>query len=167
VVALALIDVLSQFVDDVSIKWPNDIYVGDNKIAGILIENTLLGNSISNSIIGIGLNVNQLKFTSNAPNPISLKQITGNDFNIENLLQRYMTCFFDRYLQWIEQDTDSELTNLYIKHLYRSTGYHKYSDSTGLFMAKFERIKETGHLVLQTDKGENRIFAFKEVSYII
>jgi len=73
IVALALTDVLMKYVDELSIKWPNDIYVGEKKIAGILIENSLMGSCIDTCVVGIGLNVNQLSFQSSAPNPISLK----------------------------------------------------------------------------------------------
>ena len=75
-ISLAIVDALGQLVGDLSIKWPNDIYWRNGKIGGILIENTLKGNLIKESIIGVGLNVNQREFHSDAPNPVSLWQIT-------------------------------------------------------------------------------------------
>ena len=86
-ISLAIIDALGQMVGDLSIKWPNDIYWRNGKLAGILIENTLKGNLIKDSIIGVGLNVNQRKFHSDAPNPVSLWQITGQETNREQLLK--------------------------------------------------------------------------------
>ncbi|WP_301748249.1 biotin--[acetyl-CoA-carboxylase] ligase [uncultured Duncaniella sp.] len=76
-VSLAIVEMLDNFIgaDAVSIKWPNDIYVNDSKIAGILIENVISGSAISRSIVGVGLNVNQTEFLSDAPNPVSLKQL--------------------------------------------------------------------------------------------
>ena len=70
----------------VSIKWPNDIYVKNDKIAGILIENSIMGEKLEYSVAGIGLNINQEKFLSNAPNPVSLKLITGSDYDLSDLL---------------------------------------------------------------------------------
>ena len=75
---------------EISIKWPNDIYVGDRKICGILIENQLRGRLISDSIVGIGLNVNQMEFRSDAPNPVSLAQLTGHEEDREALLQAFL-----------------------------------------------------------------------------
>ncbi|MDQ9829531.1 hypothetical protein RFX70_12015, partial [Acinetobacter baumannii] len=71
-------DFVSRYTDNVSVKWPNDIYVGNKKIAGILIEHKITGMYIGNSICGVGLNVNQEHFLSDAPNPISLFQLIGH-----------------------------------------------------------------------------------------
>ena len=85
-VSVAIVDVLSQFIDNqqLFIKWPNDIYFGDKKLAGMLIQNTVEGRMMGTSIIGIGLNVNQMEFSKDIPNPISLKMILGKDFDLEN-----------------------------------------------------------------------------------
>ena len=87
-VSVAIVETLSQFIDNqrLFIKWPNDIYFGDKKLAGMLIQNTIEGRMMGISIIGIGLNVNQIEFSKDIPNPISMKQISGNDFDLENLL---------------------------------------------------------------------------------
>ena len=70
--SIALWRTLSEYTDGISIKWPNDIYLHDGKMAGMLIENDLLGRNVRKAIIGIGLNVNQTIFKSDAPNPVSL-----------------------------------------------------------------------------------------------
>jgi BirA family biotin operon repressor/biotin-[acetyl-CoA-carboxylase] ligase len=88
-ISLAISETLGQHVGDVSIKWPNDIYWRDGKIAGILIEHTLQGALIKDSIIGVGLNVNQREFRSDAPNPVSLWQISGQETNREELLGEF------------------------------------------------------------------------------
>ena len=93
-VTLALRRLLSAHDIDSRVKWPNDIYVADmKKICGILIENTFSGDSVTASIIGVGLDVNQTEFSPDLPNPISMKQILGKDFDLKALmeeLQRYM-----------------------------------------------------------------------------
>lgn len=86
IVSLATVDVLNRYATGFSIKWPNDIYWHDKKIAGILIENVLSGSTFSRAIIGMGLNINQKNFYSDAPNPVSLYQITGRTYKIEKIL---------------------------------------------------------------------------------
>ena len=87
-VSVTMINVLKKYLPEESlfIKWPNDIYFKDKKIAGILIKNEIKGMMMGTSIIGIGLNVNQTSFDENLPNPISMKTITGNDFELEMIL---------------------------------------------------------------------------------
>jgi BirA family biotin operon repressor/biotin-[acetyl-CoA-carboxylase] ligase len=166
-VTLALMDALKPLYQNVSIKWPNDIYANDDKLAGILIENNLKGNSISDSIIGIGLNLNQTVFTSNAPNPISLCQLTGRQHPPEEVLKSFLSAFISRYLSWMETDNNEALKAAYLQHLYRKTGWHWYSDETGRFEACFHAIEEDGHLKLKTRAGDIRTYAFKEVSFIL
>ena len=88
IVSVTMINVLKKYLpeESLSIKWPNDIYFNNKKIAGILIKNEIRGMMMGTSIIGIGLNVNQTSFNENLPNPISMKMITGNDFELEELL---------------------------------------------------------------------------------
>ena len=92
-VSVAIVETLSKFIDNqqLYIKWPNDIYFGDKKLAGMLIQNTIEGKMMGVSIIGIGLNVNQLEFSKDIPNPISLKMITGEEYDLEELLNLLIT----------------------------------------------------------------------------
>jgi BirA family transcriptional regulator, biotin operon repressor / biotin---[acetyl-CoA-carboxylase] ligase len=166
-VTLALMDVLKPLYSNVSIKWPNDIYADDYKLAGILIENNLKGNTISDTIIGIGLNLNQTIFKSNAPNPISLCQLTGKEHSIEEILKPFLSAFVSRYINWMEAHNNEEMKEAYLQNLYRSSGWHWYSDKTGRFEACFSDIKEDGHLQLRTRTEEIRTYAFKEVSFIL
>ena len=96
-ISLAIVEALEQQIGDVSIKWPNDIYWRNAKICGILIENTLQGNRIKDSVIGVGLNVNQRAFHSDAPNPVSLWQIHGQETDREQLLRDILRNF-DKFL---------------------------------------------------------------------
>ncbi len=158
-VALALRDELTRLgLTDITIKWPNDIYWRDSKIAGILIENRLHGALIQSSIIGIGLNVNQEVFLSDAPNPVSMKQITGRSYERESLLRSIVEAMERRL------NNSDGLLEEYQQALYRRTGLHPYSDNDGDFEAELVCVKPDGHLVLRDTEGRERSYAFKEVA---
>lgn len=101
--ALSLVDLLSRHEIKARIKWPNDIYAGDEKICGILIENSLKGSEIDWSIIGIGLNVNQTTFPEDLPNPTSMKLCTGNSnpYNTREILEEFMGIFTGYYREYL------------------------------------------------------------------
>lgn len=159
-VSLAIADALGEHIGDVSIKWPNDIYWRNAKICGILIENRLLGQTIRDSIIGVGVNVNQRQFHSNAPNPVSLWQIHGHETDLELLLQSIL----DKFTLYINK---KEIKTQYLHQLYRRKGFHPYADREGSFMAEIVDVEDDGHLLLCDDNGQQRRYAFKEVSFVI
>ena len=168
-VATSIVGALSDYTEGFTIKWPNDIYWHDKKIAGILIENILDGKYISQSIIGIGLNVNQTEFHSSAPNPVSLAQITGKEFDREELLKKNLHSIVAGYLG-LEQDVPGireVISMLYRQKLYRRNGFYTYQDATGEFRAELHEIGSDGHLFLKDTEGNIRRYAFKEVSYIL
>ena len=103
VTALSLTDFLESHEISAKIKWPNDIYVGDEKICGILIENALKGQEIDWSIIGIGLNVNQTEFPKDLPNPTSMKLCTGNSnpYNTRTILEEFTGIFTGYYREYL------------------------------------------------------------------
>ncbi len=144
-----------------SIKWPNDIYVGDRKICGILIENHLQGSCIKDSIIGVGLNVNQLRFVSDAPNPVSLANLTGQIFDREQLLQQLLEAFD---AEWTDLDG---VRSRYLPQLYRRTGFHRYRDALSEFLAELVTVEDDGHLLLRNIDGYTHRYAFKEVQFVI
>ena len=144
------------------IKWPNDIYVGDRKICGILIENRLQGSTIKDSIVGIGLNVNQASFLSDAPNPVSLFQLLGKEVDREELLDVFLKQLNDVFAMDIES-----LSVAYRHRLYRQDGFYDYEDANGPFKAKLLNVLDDGRLVLLDTEGSARYYAFKEVSFII
>lgn len=166
IASLAVKNCLDQFVDDIRIKWPNDIYWKDKKIAGMLIENDVQGRYIQNSIIGIGININQDEFPEDLPNPVSLKQITGIDNDLSNIADIFVREFFHIYREY--QDGKSvQIEDEYMLDLYRINDYYWFSDKNGSFKAKISEVMPTGHLVLETmNEGELRQYAFKEVSFI-
>ncbi|MBR2205576.1 MAG: biotin--[Prevotella sp.] len=146
----------------VTIKWPNDIYVGDRKICGILIENRLKGSTITDSIVGIGLNVNQREFLSDAPNPVSIYQLTGEETDREALLQAFLA----ELSKAMEMEPEA-LTEAYHRRLYRRVGMHLFSDSQGDFEAKVLNVLDDGRLVLLDAEGKARMYAFKEVAFCL
>ena len=163
-VSLALCETLDGYVTDrqVSVKWPNDIYVDDCKICGMLIENRLRGRLMTDSIIGIGLNVNQREFFSDAPNPVSLVQLLGHEVALEPLLQ----AFLQKLEPMLQMDPET-LGKAYRERLYRREGEHEYHDGKGLFRAKLLNVLDDGRLVLLDTEGTARIYAFKEVQFVI
>ncbi|MDR1680115.1 MAG: biotin--[acetyl-CoA-carboxylase] ligase [Prevotellaceae bacterium] len=165
-VAVAIADVLKTLLpsESVSIKWANDIYVGEKKIVGILIENIIQGARVSTSIAGIGLNVNQLLFRSNAPNPVSLRQLTGKTFDLVELLNKLQHSLLKQFA--LLQQNRTAITTNYIHNLFRREGYHNYADENGTFKAKFHNILPDGQLILETKEGEKKYFFFKELQFL-
>ena len=165
ITGLAIRKVLEKYTDDICIKWPNDIYWKDKKIAGILIENSLFRDRIDTCIIGIGLNVNQEVFISNAPNPVSLRQITGNDINREILLMEIQAELLNIYQNYSPEFIHQE----YLNNLYRRNGFHRYAETTAntVFDAEIEDVLPDGRLILRTQAGETRTFYFKEIQFVL
>ena len=162
-VSVSLCRTLERYIyNKVEIKWPNDIYVGDQKICGILIENRLQGSTIKDSIVGIGLNVNQASFLGDAPNPVSLLQILGHEVDREELLRIFLNELNDAFAMEIEA-----LAASYHHRLYRQDGYYDFKDTCGLFKAKVSHVLDDGRLVLLDTDGKARFYAFKEISFII
>ena len=155
-VSVALLRVIGE---DFTIKWPNDIYWNDKKLAGILLENAIVGSEVKYSIAGIGLNVNQTVFVSDAPNPVSLKQITGQEHDIDKLMERLM--------EEIDQVLNEDVWPYYKAHLYRREGYWPYEDANGRFEARIEDVLPTGEIVLKDPEGKERIYHFKQIRYVL
>ena len=161
VVSVALCRTLQPYIyNKVEIKWPNDIYVGDRKLCGILIENRLQGNVIVDCIIGIGLNVNQRVFLSDAPNPVSMYQLTGQETDREALLADFLQTFDQ---EWQNKTNGSEYREL----LYRKGKDGLYEAKTGRFVARLADVLPDGRLLLVDEEGKEHAYAFKEVSFII
>ena len=167
-ISLGIKETLEEYCSDISIKWPNDIYWKEKKICGILIENDLQGNSIGRCISGIGLNINQEVFLSDAPNPISLKQITGKHYQRETILEKVMQRIEQSY-QKLKEDSAyaSELATRYAASLFRREGLHCYQDKDGLFNARLVRVEADGRFVLMDEANQERSYLFKEVQYVL
>ncbi len=173
VVSLALTDLLCKYAPDepFSIKWPNDIYWGDKKICGILIEHDLQEDFLAHSIVGVGLNINQETFLSDAPNPCSLIHILEEETNLNECLVRLMSCLRRRYAalcKGYDSGAVTELEEAYHARLYRADGaLHPFRDTNATFQARILQVQPAGALVLQHEDGTQKEYLFKEVQYII
>jgi BirA family biotin operon repressor/biotin-[acetyl-CoA-carboxylase] ligase len=149
--------------DNFSLKWPNDIYWKDLKLGGILIENTWRGSAIASTIAGIGLNINQEEFLSDAPNPVSLFQITGQQFELREVLTTVVEAILYQYQQ---QDHHAIRKN-YMRKLYRNEGLWNFRDASGVFEAQINAVMPDGCLQLCDTSGILRNYYFKEVEFIL
>lgn len=169
-VALAVVDILSHHGIRAKVKWPNDVYAGDRKICGILIEHSLLGKEICHSIAGVGINVNQRKFLSDAPNPVSIWQLTGEETGVEETARRFASILESR-IAGISTPEGREATHReYLSSLWRGDGHpHPFSDRIRgeRFMASIAGVAPDGILTLADTAGHQRKFAFKEVEFLL
>lgn len=189
--SLALVRLLENHGIRASVKWPNDIYIGSCKVCGMLIENSLLGSSVSSSIIGIGLNVNQRNFDVSLPNPTSmLLEDMKKEYDLKALLDEFMNIFitfFDRFMD-DRQDSFDELRDEYLSHLWRLNETARFIDYTVLpsghsdkpvvtgitdiagkeFTGIIRGLSPIGNLLVEDIKANSvKEFAFKEISYIL
>lgn len=182
-VPLAVLNVLSKVDSAFTIKWPNDIYWHDKKVAGLLNENIIIGSHIRYAVAGIGVNVNQDVFRSDAPNPVSLKQITGKTYELEPMID-VIVQEFEHLLPLL--DNFAALKAAYMARLYRRDGFYPYverevsvapttiakADKTNEekhkpFLAEIADIDDFGRIVLRTESGELKTYHFKEIRFVL
>ncbi|UII80545.1 biotin--[acetyl-CoA-carboxylase] ligase [Flagellimonas sp. CMM7] len=165
-ISLAICDVLRELsIPDLKVKWPNDIMSGSSKICGILIENVLKGQLIQNSIIGIGLNVNQTYY-ENLEKVASLKSLTGKYFDLDELLNKILERL-KYYLIEIEGKSVSQLLPSYLALLFRKDKPSTFKNMEGqLFMGFIRGISPEGKLVLELEDKIFKEFGLKEVSLL-
>lgn len=168
--ALAVQEELAQRTEGICIKWPNDIYWHERKVCGMLIENELSGVHMARSIAGIGVNINQEAFRSDAPNPVSLKQITGHGHDrwkiLDGILER-MRAYYEALRGAEAEAVAADIADRYGRALFRREGWHPYADAGGTFSARLLRVEEDGRLVLLDETGRERGYLFKEVQYVL
>ena len=168
--ALAVVEALTaEAGDGFSVKWPNDVYWQDKKVCGMLLENSLDGSDIATCIVGIGINVNQQVFVSDAPNPVSLINITGHEHDLMALLKRVCSRI-EQLVDSLGDDTARrDLHERYMAALYRNDGQlHPWEDGEGHhFMASVAGIAPDGTLTLQHQDGTRHDYLFKQVKHII
>ncbi len=167
-ISVAICEVLSTYTEDIRIKWPNDIYHKDQKLCGILIEHDLEGTRLSRTIIGVGLNVNQRHFASDAPNPVSLSLILGHEVEREALLSAIVSRFVELYRGYATSLLSRDgLHRRYTALLYRKDMPASYADSQGAFTATLRDVAPDGRLLLEDRQGTLRSYLFKEVAQVI
>ena len=166
IISLAIKEELDTYTADISIKWPNDIYWKEKKICGMLIENDLMGRNISQSIAGIGININQEIFHSSAPNPVSLRQVTGKEYDLFEILKNVMLRI-QSYYSLLKKDDAASIACQYEKSLFRKEGMHRYKDANGEFLARIVCVEPEGRLILEDEVLIKRGYMFKEVEYLL
>lgn len=173
IAALTVVDFLATYGIEAKVKWPNDIYVDDRKICGILIENSLEGSELKHSIIGIGLNINQRNFDVTLPNPTSMAICQDNmTYDIHICMEELMDIFTDYLERYCHiKGGYGRLRKMYLAQMWRIDEAARFIDRTGTEPIEFSGIikglSDIGQLIVETEKGELREFAFKEISYII
>ncbi len=165
-VALAVFHALKFFeIPNVKIKWPNDILAGNKKICGILIENMIKGDVIINSVIGIGLNINQIDFT-NLPKASSLKKITGTTYDLDEVLNKFLETL-KKYFQNFEDKQFSFLAKKYDTNLFRKNKPSTFKAADGsVFMGFITGVSNEGKLVIKLEDDIIKEFALKELSLL-
>lgn len=166
IVSLALAEVLKKHLIKVKIKWPNDIYADEKKIAGILIENTVKGMSLESSIVGVGVNVNQEQFLSDAPNPVSMKQLLKKEFDIRELLKAFLKILED-YMEVLQAGRFEKIDAEYFQSLFRNEGIYSYRKAGKEFRARIAGIGSFGQLQLEEPNGNVTEHMFKEVEFVV
>lgn len=167
IVSLAIQNVCQKNLnrEDVKIKWPNDIYVGNKKLAGILVQNIIKANNISHSVIGIGLNVNQMNFVSDAPNPVSMRQLSGIEFNRDKLLNEILFEIQENYSRIKIYPVSVWLKSRYLENLFRINQVHLFTDKNGKFKGEIVGIDDFGQLKIKKSDGEITLYGYKEVEF--
>jgi BirA family biotin operon repressor/biotin-[acetyl-CoA-carboxylase] ligase len=166
IISLALVDFLNDEMVSASVKWPNDIYIENKKLAGILIENSVSGSYIHSSVIGVGLNLNQVRFSEQLPNPVSLKQITQKNYSPETVVEQLKGKLWSWYRK-LEDGQQDFIDSAYLQNLYRREKWGRFKKGDDFFEARIKGIGEYGQLVLGMRNGTERVFQFKEVEFIL
>ena len=170
-VSLGIVDWLDSCLPEgcrTSIKWPNDIYVGDRKICGVLISNRVQGNRLSATIVGVGLNINQTDFPDWIPNPISMKLVTGKQTPLEGALTGVAGAIAERYkqLHGALPDNTGELDKAYLSRLLNLGRESTYLYHDKIIRAVITGVNRFGHLELLTAEGNTLVCQLKELKYV-
>ncbi len=166
IVSDSVCETISEYLPDetVKIKWPNDIYIGDKKIAGILIENDVLNNKITESVIGIGINVNQEIFKSNAPNPISLINLLGKEIDVNEVMNIFFNKFEKKY-SLLKDENFNIIREEYLKKLFRINKEHLFIIDNKRVKGMIVGIDEFGFLQIKINNNI-KSFDIKDVKYV-
>lgn len=167
VVALALVDTMAEYGIECRIKWTNDLYAGDSKLAGVLIEHQLSTEGIVRTIVGIGLNINQREFPADLPNPTSMALLRSASFDRLEVLERYMANLEAWYGRLLEGNK-SAIEERYRELMYHLDEQHIYALASGeKFRAIIRGVRPSGELRLEHEDGTIREYAFKEVEFVL
>lgn len=165
VIALSVAGVVKKYTENVFVKWPNDIYVGHKKVAGVLIENSIMGMNIGWSVCGVGLNVNQQEFCSGAPNPVSLFQLTNTELELDRVLH-LLSKEVDKWYGYLKEGEVGQIDTAYCALMYRYREKALYRDENGIYTGMITGINEIGQLLIKKESGETAIYNFKQVEFL-
>ena len=166
-VSLGVFDALEPLLGEkLKIKWPNDIYYADKKLGGMLIENLIQGDQIKNSIIGIGLNVNQDSFPPDLSNAVSLKQILHGDYDLKVLLSEICRHIEAWYLN-LKAGKASFIRETYLKRLYWLNEDRRFKTKKVFFNGTIKNVRNNGLLVVENNNQEELEFSLKEIEFLI
>ena len=164
-ISIAINDVLASYLGiATTIKWPNDCYIGDCKIGGILIENIVQGSQIKHAIIGIGLNVNQIEFPPYLHNVTSFKKILHIDYDLQTIMNEICRSVEARYLQ-LKAGKYNSLHTDYLNKLYRFDVWAPYKINGEVVSGRISGVSPEGFLMVETDAGLKR-FGLKEIEFL-
>ena len=164
-VSLGICDFIDRYLKGSKIKWPNDIYIKNDKIAGILIENSILGNSIESTVVGIGININQKQFPAELRNPVSLKILTGTEYDRDECLKTLVSDLDKRYKLLLYGDR-SKISREYLTRLYRFNELHEYKTADKVFTGRITEVENTGIISIMDEEDNILRFSFKEVDFV-
>lgn len=165
VVTLGIYKALHQYIDQLKIKWPNDIYSENQKLGGILIENSIMSGKLKSTVAGIGLNVNQTVFRSLAPNPVSLQILTNQHYDCEQLLTEVLSGI-NGYYAMLKQGKEAEIDQAFTRVLYRLNEKHRFKTEDEVFTGEITGVNEIGQLLIRKEDGQMLDFHFKEVEFL-
>lgn len=171
-VALAVCDLLEEEGIEAKVKWPNDIYVGDRKICGILIEHSVVGARIGRTVAGVGINVNQREFLSDAPNPVSMANEAGREFDVDSIFRRYLELLESR-LTNLSDDAQFERSQHeeFKRRMWRADGRaYPFRDRLGgkSYRGVIRDVEPCGYLHVEDEDGKEKFkYAFKEVEFLL
>ncbi len=166
-VALSLVDLFEEYGIDTKIKWTNDIYVGDRKIVGILIEHIYSGARLARTIVGIGINVNQREFDSSLPNPTSMSLQTGEKYDLRAVLEKFVGILMRNY-ESLRRGEKEVVQQRYMAKMYRLGERHAFALPDGTrFEATIRGVKPAGELVAEHADGSVKEYLFKEIEFVL
>lgn len=164
--SLGVYDFVNQITGEgVSIKWPNDIYFGSQKVSGMLIENSISGSVLSQSILGIGINVNQHDFSDDSKKAISISTIMKEKFDLDTLFNLLCSCLERRYLM-LKNGELMKIEQDYLLALYGKDVKRKYESGGKEFYAMIRGVDDTGRLLLEKEDGSRFVFDLKEIAFL-
>lgn len=165
--ALGVYDFISaSLISDVAIKWPNDIYWKKKKVAGMLVENSMNNSVLNYSILGIGININQEIFSDKLPNPVSFRQVTGKEYDLDEIFYSLSSFIESRYLQLKSNDL-KKIEEDYHSALFLSGQWAEYEAENQKFMGMIRRVDDNGKIVLELKDGQVREFELKEIRFVL